>query len=210
MQAHRRYQHGKKRRLVVTLLSAFLVTGCSHRVLTFFFTGVPDPNSPAEVAPLTTAEEDVIEVANIKVIPPQQFVTHGPWINRQCNQCHKSRSGQQFNVVGAAGISAQLNADLRVLCVNCHSYGFTNDRSANLSEHGPAANGYCVTCHNPHRSRREYMLLKADNRELCEDCHGSVEHSGVSQANETSTDCVRCHDPHRSERPLLLKAELSP
>lgn len=201
-------------RIVVTMLVTLLLGACSHQVLTFFFTGVPDPNQPVAAIPSTNATETdaVGDIAERPVeIPPQNAFTHGPWANRQCDLCHVSSGGVKFNNAAAGAVSVRLAFDAQEICRGCHNdVRFTNE-DPGLWRHGPATNGYCTTCHSPHRSQRPFMLYEADNNTLCGRCHQlPTLHKNAPIEIDNGADCASCHDPHASELPMLLKASVAP
>jgi predicted CXXCH cytochrome family protein len=191
---------------------AVLASGCStskhHRVLSFFFDGVPEP----EAAVVSTAPEVQATVGRRLVRPGE----HGPYAAKLCDSCHDSRA------------TNALVAPIDQLCVRCHQLGETK-----AYVHGPLASGGCTVCHDPHRSPNRYLLVSASDG-FCLDCHdraalsvvktaggvaapaaGEVE--GAEAAPETpetpqidahagdATNCTDCHDAHMSDRKYLLR-----
>ncbi|MCK5382349.1 MAG: hypothetical protein KAJ65_01215, partial [Gammaproteobacteria bacterium] len=66
----------------------------------------------------------------------------------------------------------------------------------------------CTSCHSPHKSKRQYMLLKADNVELCTQCHSNNDlQMTVEHKQDPAADCIACHNPHVGKSQFLLKAE---
>jgi DmsE family decaheme c-type cytochrome len=92
-------------------------------------------------------------------------------------------------------------------CVSCH----TEKRGPYLWEHAPVANS-CVTCHDPHGSSNDRMLV-AKPPYLCQRCHVTSRHpptiyDGFVQANSSNANkitgraCVNCHQQlHGSNSP---------
>lgn len=200
-------------RVVVTMLVTLLLGACSHQVLTFFFTGVPDPNQPvAAITTETTSSDTVEEIAERPVeIPPQNAFTHGPWANRQCDLCHSGSGGVKFNNAAAGAVSVRLAFDAKELCRGCHNEERFTNTNLDLWRHGPATNGYCTTCHSPHRAQRPFMLFEADNKALCGRCHQPPGlHKRASIEIDDAADCASCHDPHASKLPMLLRASVTP
>ncbi|RME56473.1 MAG: hypothetical protein D6795_01365 [Deltaproteobacteria bacterium] len=182
---------------VVLLVTFTFLCRCSaptrHRVLSFFFDGVP---------PLSEEEQtDRVEASNSEgtvrgketpgeeVPRPSEYILHPPFLDRRCTKCHLDRFGNQVDRTSK-------------LCFRCHSpQPFEGE-----VVHAPVANGACVLCHDPHKSKIEH-LLKAPERELCAKCHAAEKLAKTKfhiMAEERS--CTSCHDPHRSEGPALLHA----
>jgi DmsE family decaheme c-type cytochrome len=92
-------------------------------------------------------------------------------------------------------------------CASCHA----EKRGPYLWEHAPVANA-CVTCHDPHGSSNERMLVSKVPF-LCQRCHVTSRHPPTvydafiiktsSNANKiTGRGCVVCHSQiHGSNSP---------
>ncbi len=207
--------------LLAILLSA-AISGCGNKkVLSFFFDGVPaetdstadtlildpDRHTAALTAQLRRERADSIAAAN-------RFILHAPYADGDCDGCHnmetRSNSGSSLPSLGsnpAAG-SGWLIAPVEELCITCH-----DDMSADYAEenelsiHAPVAEGMCVTCHSPHRSRNEHLLLTKTARELCLQCHDESIPTGEDEHPELEEDddCTMCHNPHLSVDELFLE-----
>jgi hypothetical protein len=148
------------------LLSFFIVftSGCDkytkHKVLTFFFTGVPS---------LEEKEKEVTEAKKPerRIIPEAQYFMHGPYAAEQCYHCHVlSPTFSRFR--GKGGISSLgeqspglLVAPVKELCVKCHlvpKHGFA--RPAHWADKPPVSDSNCTFCHDSHQSPFQYMLRK--------------------------------------------------
>ncbi|MEF9437618.1 MAG: cytochrome c3 family protein [Candidatus Mariimomonas ferrooxydans] len=206
--------------------------------MTFFFTGVPpleegkkdEAVENAQVAMDKIKKEDkavengLIVTAktkkNKKKIKPQVTVfSHGPYGAGQCYQCHDISASVSFKTFrkkksrGIAGqgrgIPGRLVAPLKELCTECHPQKSAQTaHSKDLWSHGPAANGNCTACHNPHRSAFQYMLLKEKTTELCMQCHSS---GYIMKTDEHTNDreCISCHNPHMGKNRFLLKEDFN-
>jgi len=168
--------------------------GCStpeerHRILTIFFDGVP-PLHPAEPEPvLEAAEPEPSLDAEAEAPVPSEASIHGPYADKDCEQCHSSRK------------SNRLKLERPALCWSCHD----EEDFAGSVVHGPFAAGYCQGCHDPHRSPNPYLLVRPE-ADLCKGCHEQYDTEGV--AGHRSDDerlCQSCHDPHASDLQYMLK-----
>lgn len=190
------------------VIVALCLGGCSHRVLTIFFTGVPAPGQQSAVIE-STAQSLPDEIVDPRAIPEQADFTHGPWVNQQCSDCHISGTGRTFNAISAQGPSMSRLAHAREeLCLQCHNSDRFAPRTGKAWIHAPVVNGNCLACHNPHKSPRQFMLKSADNFSLCTQCHDvtdlgtTTEHDFAAQK-----DCVACHSPHNGPGPMLLRRD---
>lgn len=185
----------------IVLCGLFLVAaaGCTdetrHKILTFFFEGVPPVGGEVQSAEMVRTPDDPSKpTAEEKPVSerPKQFriVKHKP----DCNKCHIGgmNSGQR-----------ELVEAMPYLCYSCH----TNYHEAGAYLHGPVSVGDCVFCHDPHRSKYIH-LQKAPQPKLCYQCHVTANMAlipGHLQMQDTDTICTNCHDPHVSSKRYLLK-----
>jgi predicted CXXCH cytochrome family protein len=200
-------------------LSTVYISGCTpkakHEVLTFFFTGVPDPFAEPD-------EDD--EVVAIKIRKkkrqgffqePKYFI-HGPYAARECGKCHSSELPRQFQF-GKANKTLRPNRygprlayRPEKLCITCHEdKSDVVARSLGLSVHEPVATGMCVKCHDPHKATRQYMLMGKNTVELCSiACHDNdgFQDRGTHIASK-GKDCLECHNPHVGKTEQLLRAD---
>jgi len=163
--------------------TAALVVGCStakhHRVLSFFFDGVPEPAAAA-----------VSDTPAVQASVGRQLVRaaeHGPYAAKLCDSCHDSR------------VTNALVAPVEQLCVRCHELG-----EARAYVHGPLASGGCTVCHDPHRSANRFLLVSASDS-FCMQCHDRADLSSADGHGGEAADCTDCHDAHMSDRQFLLR-----
>jgi len=216
----------RSNKLIFTVFLLFFclsfTAGCDkygrYKVLTFFFTGVPHPDSEEIIAKeeshlspeeiLKRRKEDITVTA----------VAHGPYAAQQCYQCHSTASSASFRFFSgsqnkssgspaAQNISSRLVLPIKELCIDCHT-GKSVSAAFNrgLWVHGPVSEGMCVTCHGPHASPYPYMLLKGSSREMCSSCHTS----GFIMATDDhmkDEECTSCHNPHVGKTRFLLKKD---
>lgn len=197
------------------LLVALALAGCSQSVLNFFFTGVPEPGEVRTVddrppEPLFASSDDARRTPNF-VLQIADYV-HGPFGAVACNLCHLDEAQRTFGRTAAQSTprpGQQLAYPLETLCVGCHTEKAAAEVAAQgLWQHGPVANGWCTSCHNPHKTRRQYMLLQANNAEMCGQCHSpqALQHTPQHTADPTA-ECTDCHNPHAGRNRLLLRTE---
>ncbi len=163
----------------VAALSAGCSTAKHHRVLSFFFDGVPKPESTvASTAPAVQAS------VGRQLVQPGE---HGPYAAKLCDSCHDSKA------TNALVVPAEQ------LCNRCHELGV-----AKAYVHGPLASGGCTVCHDPHRSANRYLLVSASDG-FCFSCHDRAALSPADGHTGDATNCTDCHDAHMSDRKYLLR-----
>jgi predicted CXXCH cytochrome family protein len=165
-----------------------------HRVLTFFFDGVP-PLHPGEgTAQLSTTNSSGAPATKggpRAAVSAPEASEHKPGREgTQCGACHDPRSANQ------------LLKPLGQLCNSCHE----RETHEFHRMHGPVAFGDCAACHEAHRSPYKH-LVKAPTPKLCFFCH---EHTpagekplGCTRASD-EVNCLTCHDPHGGADPVFL------
>ncbi len=172
------------------LLAIILSAGCSHKVLTVFFDGVPesaDTLKKSAVKPVVPGDS-LLAQANEGAGANARKTVHPPFRNKKCALCHNPDAFGKFQLPQPA------------LCYVCH-----DDYSQNFKfVHGPAAGGYCTACHNPHQSELK-KLLRKEGQALCLDCH-TRELIFREPAHEKTgdTDCITCHNPHGGNKRFFL------
>jgi predicted CXXCH cytochrome family protein len=118
-----------------------------------------------------------------------------------CTDCHDPHGGTSEALL----LEVEDEDDLKPLCFQCHD----EELIAEEYTHGPAEQGECNLCHDPHASSNNTLLL-AEGLELCGDCHEEVAES--IQESEFVHDpaedsCTDCHNPHSGPYPMMLSAE---
>jgi predicted CXXCH cytochrome family protein len=149
-----------------------------HKVLTYFFDGVPPLEIPgAEPAPgaVTPASR------------PISFQEHGPYAAKQCTACHNQDAGNA------------LVAPPNQLCGHCHALQLDKPYI-----HGPLASGDCLVCHDPHSSPYRPLLVSQSDS-FCFQCHDRNDISNSPEHANLEETCTTCHDAHMSNRKYLLK-----
>jgi predicted CXXCH cytochrome family protein len=188
------------------LLTVCAISGCkntpeNHKILSFFFDGVPDPTEEKKSA----AGEG--ETGGTGSTGPEPS-THKPVVDRLCGDCHGA-SRETFRKRGFTGIDISSITMAWETCRDCHS---NSDKVPEASVivrsdrwlHGPVAAGRCQDCHRGHRSEYPHLLRSGNLEAACRSCHEQLpERSGAM----AEMRCVECHDPHSAARgsDLLLR-----
>lgn len=118
-----------------------------------------------------------------------------------CTDCHDPHGGR----VEALLLEVKDDDNLKPLCFECHD----EDLIEGEYTHGPAEQGECNLCHDPHASSAPSLLL-ARGVELCGDCHEEVGEL-VSESefvhDPVEDGCTECHNPHSGPSRFMLPAQ---
>ena len=189
---------------VVAGAALVMLVGCDrasrHKVLTFFFEGVPPLDADREKPESETVLEekapvDVVEEESIRAIKQTDASTHEP--SKECGQCHSQQGGWNRN---------RLVRSMPDLCYSCHS---SYARQSGYL-HGPVAVGACSFCHDPHQSKY-VKLQKAPQPDLCYRCHDQEGIESIADhPDQQHRICTQCHDPHTGAGRYFLKPAPEP
>jgi len=154
-----------------------------------FFDGVPQSNQPVKT-PLKTNTVAATQASGPITAPGPNHPAHPPFAQNKCSACH------------ATEMSQGLKGKLIDICLSCHS----NTIGQAKFKHAPAAEGECLSCHKPHSSTNQFLLVKTGSG-LCFDCHDDpTKGLAFKHSPAESGECLECHSPHGSnEEHLLLK-----
>jgi predicted CXXCH cytochrome family protein len=168
--------------LVVSLIACS--AGTRHRVLSFFFDGVPEPGATAAPEPTMARLMTTPGPGEDSALEREIHWTsvHEPYAQGACEACHRGE------------ITEAVVALNDVQCLRCHS----SEVRSETWDHAPAALGLCSLCHVAHVSMHPALQSQAQPA-LCITCHAdptlmtTVEaHRGLGEQR-----CTACHDPHR-------------
>ena len=168
---------------LLAFLAAGLAPGCHatsrHKVLTYFFDGVPPLETPgAQPAP---------GAATPITSRPISFQEHGPYAAKLCSACHNETKGNT------------LVAPPDQLCERCHALKLDK-----AYVHGPVASGECLVCHDPHSSPYRPLLVSQSDS-FCFECHDRKDIANSPGHANLEESCTTCHDAHMSNQKYLLK-----
>ena len=79
---------------MAAVLSAGCETATRHKVLNFFFDGVPEPKAPASEQPGQPGRADGAAAR------PVAYYEHGPYAAKLCNACHETAGGNALVAPG--------------------------------------------------------------------------------------------------------------
>lgn len=122
-----------------------------------------------------------------------------PAVAMGCTSCHANVNAADIPHKMPATPAKGLTAEGADLCYQCHS----KDNFTGKSTHMPVTGGMCTSCHSPHSSQHNKLLL---SEFVCFDCHDKQSFSGMKfvHAPVAAGMCVSCHMPHKSANDKLL------
>jgi DmsE family decaheme c-type cytochrome len=114
-----------------------------------------------------------------------------------CTECH--------TIMRAVSRKANLKTETEPeTCFQCHK-----DRRAQMfrSSHMPLREGkmVCTSCHNPHGTATESLLIESSINDNCYKCHAEKRGPYLFEHTPVRENCLNCHDPHGSVNEYLLK-----
>ena len=117
--------------------------------------------------------------------------------NTGCLNCHSPHAARQKKLLKGPEVS---------VCGTCHSdtvelQKLSIDNPKNKKWCEPVRKGTCTTCHSPHSSDNELLMVKSSIIDLCAECHKWETHSThpigekiIDKRNKNLTlDCLSCH-----------------
>lgn len=127
---------------------------------------------------------------------------HPPFADGDCNSCHRAPLSGRI----------RLRAKGERICSACH--GDIIEPAVDGGSQHPALIAKrpyagCVSCHDPHMSSRDSLLV-SEGPQLCTTCHQDVVTASLDETGHPAAakDCTSCHAPHRSEQARLLNEPL--
>ena len=194
------------------LLTVCAISGCkntpeNHKILSFFFDGVPDPNE----AKKTKAGEENAEPGDATDSGPS---IHEPTRKEQdrCGECHGTKRSA-FHERGFSGIDIGSISMAWETCTTCHSDPEKVDETSVIVRsdrwmHGPVAANRCQDCHYGHRSKHPHLLRSDDLEAICRSCH---EQLPAREGAMAKLLCTECHEPHSAAKAsdLFLRGGLA-
>ena len=127
-----------------------------------------------------------------------QTFTHPPFAMNACDTCHKP---------AVNGKVVLTQADVKTLCVSCHSDVAEKIDKAKVQH--PGAQGDCTTCHNPHAGKSP-GFLQPGPVSACLACHSDqAEEFKKAHLHQPAfgLGCATCHEPHGGDNEHLLRAK---
>ena len=179
----------------LSIISIVIFWGCSveqkHKVLTFFFDGVPPLAGALPKADTTNRNSNIVNPVVVKKDNRPKIFIHKPYLDRQCDKCHTP--------------DRHLIMTLPSLCYQCHkdfseTYKFV---------HGPVSSGNCTKCHNQHSAPYAKLLIRPGT-DLCLFCHqAAIVYSNKNHRRVQGANCTICHNPHGGRTRYMLKDDVA-
>ena len=116
-----------------------------------------------------------------------------------CTNCHQimEKVSVKFQLLKSTEpeVCFQCHKDIRAKMVN--------------SSHMPLMNGtiVCSSCHNPHGSATDKMLIEASVNETCYKCHADKRGPFLWEHEPVRENCLNCHNPHGSVYEYMLNQQ---
>ncbi len=117
--------------------------------------------------------------------------------NVACTDCH--------TVMLAASERGNLKQQTVIeTCGKCHAQ---KQAQMTRSSHMPVGENKmeCTSCHNPHGSVNDKLLLASSVNATCYRCHAEKRGPFLWEHSPVVENCANCHDPHGSNKEKLLK-----
>ncbi len=117
--------------------------------------------------------------------------------NVACTDCHSvMHPGKERGSLAKATVLAT--------CGNCHK-----EKRAAMAKysHMPLGEGKmeCTSCHSPHGSPNEKLLVASSVNDTCFGCHAEKRGPFMWEHMPVTENCANCHDSHGSNRQRMLK-----
>ena len=116
-----------------------------------------------------------------------------------CTQCHNPHPK-------GAVQPALLKQPQMKLCTSCHL-----QKKAQLMRpgHMPLREGKleCTSCHNPHGTPNDRMLLQTSVNQNCYSCHAEKRGPFLFEHAPVRENCLNCHDAHGTVNEKMLKVK---
>jgi DmsE family decaheme c-type cytochrome len=120
--------------------------------------------------------------------------------NVACTDCHNA-----MHAVSERGNLAK--STVLKTCGNCHK-----EKQAAMGKyaHMPLGEGKmeCTSCHSPHGSPNEKLLVGSSVNETCYSCHAEKRGPFMWEHMPVTESCANCHDSHGSNKQRMLKQAL--
>ncbi|HET9013196.1 MAG TPA: DmsE family decaheme c-type cytochrome [Gemmatimonadaceae bacterium] len=117
--------------------------------------------------------------------------------NVACSDCHEMMHAESER----GGLKRQSVVET---CGGCHA-----EKKAKLSRfsHMPLGEGKmeCTSCHNPHGSANEKMLVGNSVSATCASCHAEKRGPFLWEHMPVVESCANCHDSHGSNKERMLR-----
>ena len=112
-----------------------------------------------------------------------------------CSDCHKVHIKKDPTMVMETQAS---------VCFNCHKE--VRSMMMRISSH-PLRSGQmsCTSCHQPHGTISDSLLIKNTANETCYTCHADKRGPFLWSHPPVRENCMNCHQPHGTNNPPMLQ-----
>jgi DmsE family decaheme c-type cytochrome len=93
------------------------------------------------------------------------------------------------------------------ICTSCH---LVQRGELNRNHHHPIREGFleCTSCHNPHGTVTEKLLVRESTNDTCYGCHADKRGPFLWEHPPVTENCLNCHEAHGSVREAMLKLSM--
>ncbi|MGE5894294.1 MAG: cytochrome c3 family protein [bacterium] len=125
-------------------------------------------------------------------------------VSMGCSSCHTGIDAGDVPHKKTNKVSKGLSSEQPDLCYGCHDQTMFKKKNV----HAALQMG-CTTCHNPHASESEKLLVSSVP-EVCFSCHDKALFAGKKAVHAPVAGgmCTSCHNPHSSAAEKLFVAEM--
>jgi DmsE family decaheme c-type cytochrome len=118
--------------------------------------------------------------------------------NVACTDCHQVMTSDMTE----RGLLKKVS--VLETCGTCHAQ---RKAQAVRYSHMPIGEGKmeCTSCHNPHGSANEKLLVASSVNETCYSCHADKRGPFLWEHAPVVENCANCHDAHGSNKEKMLK-----
>lgn len=126
---------------------------------------------------------------------------HPALLSGGCPSCHVGIDAAEVPHKITTQLPRGLSAEGGELCYNCHDKA----KFVASSVHAPVGVGMCTSCHNPHRSDNDKLLI-ASLDTLCFNCHDKEKLTAKKSSHDPvkKGQCTSCHAVHVSNNEHLI------
>ncbi|MHC1706611.1 MAG: cytochrome c3 family protein [Bacteroidales bacterium] len=159
--------------------------------------GCHDPHQSTDPKLLKITGQDLCYSCHTKEKAGLNLNSVHPPFQNKCTICHKAHGSSEEYMMTQKPLD---------LCFGCHDNLQEEVEKAAFPHKVVREGKNCMTCHSPHSSTNDSLLLSARMGDICQKCHDlGINEKKVKHGAVISGQCQACHEPHRSENKHLVK-----